>query len=191
MRRFCKNGREVGQGLYDKDYNTATWLSFEKSSRECVAALRCTVCVKFQDQIVACRNFNPAYIYGSENFRTSSVKDHATSTMHRRSMLLKKANSTSVFEHAPIARSLCTLDPATEQKVKKLFDIAYLLCKENLPFTKMQAICDLEVLHGVDLGSTYKNRHACTVFVEFIAQDLVLQLRVREARTGQVFQCSS
>ncbi len=35
--------------------------------------------------------------------------------------------------------------PATEQKVKKLFDIhvAYLLRKENLPFTKMQAICDL------------------------------------------------
>ncbi len=34
-------------------------------------------------------------------------------------------------------------------------------------------ICELEVLHGVELGSRYKNRQACTVFVEYIAQDLV------------------
>ncbi len=28
--------------------------SYERSSRERVAALKCTVCIKFQDQIVAC-----------------------------------------------------------------------------------------------------------------------------------------
>jgi len=30
----------------------------------------------------------------------------------------------------------------------------------------------MEERHGVDLGSRYKNRHACTIIVGSIAQDL-------------------
>ena len=45
------------------------------------------------------RNFSLAFIEGSANLRTSSLKDHARSTMHEVAMrLLKKAQSASVFE---------------------------------------------------------------------------------------------
>ena len=40
-----------------------------------------------------------------------------------------------------------------------------------MPFTKMEVICQLEESHGVDLGLGYKNRQACSVFVEYIAKE--------------------
>ena len=40
----------------------------------------------------------------------------------------------------------------------------------------MGAICDLEDLQGLDLGQSYKNRQACSVSVEYIAQDQWQQL---------------
>lgn len=38
-----------------------------------------------------------------------------------------------------------------------------------MSFTKMDVICALEEIHGVDLGQGYKNRQACSVFVDYIA----------------------
>ena len=63
-----------------------------------------------------------------------------------------------------------------EERVKKQSEIAYMLCKENLSFSKMSAICELEQQHGVDLGQSYKSRQACTTFVEYIALTLRQQL---------------
>ena len=55
--------------------------------------------------------------------------------MHQRAMLLfKKSQSSDVTDYAPIAKALSTLDAGSELKQK--FKIAYLLCKENLAFTK-------------------------------------------------------
>ena len=36
--------------------------------------------------------------------------------------------------------------------MKREFDIAYLIAKHNLAFTKMGPLCELEERHGVDLG---------------------------------------
>ena len=155
----------------DKALNTATWLSYEKVNREFVASLKCKVCVQYKDKLFGCRNFSPAFIDGSSNLRTSAFKDHAKSDMHHYAMqLLKKSKSTDVTEYAPIAKALNTLDAATERRVRKKFEIAYCISKENMSFTKMDAICELEELHGVDLGQGYKNRQACGVLVEYIAQ---------------------
>ena len=46
------------------------------------------------------------------------------------------------------------------------FEIAYVICKENMAFMKMAPLCALEERHGVDLGSGYKNDQACAEFVE-------------------------
>ena len=32
----------------------------------------------------------------------------------------------------------------------------------------MKALCDLQERHGVDVGTTYRNDHTCSSFVEFI-----------------------
>ena len=85
--------------------------------------------------------------------------------------LFRKSQSKDVTDYAPIARALCKLDEHSEQVLKRKFEIAYLICKENLAFTKMAPLCQLEICHGVDLGQGYKNDQACATFVEYIARE--------------------
>ncbi len=135
--------------------------------------MSCKICVRFRDRLISCRNYNSAFIDGSTNLHTSAFKDHAHSDMHNRAMqLLQRANSKGVPDNAPIARALFSTSQSAQERIKKKFQIAYCLSKENMAFTKMGAICELEQLHKVDLGEGYKNRQACTEFVEYISLDL-------------------
>ena len=128
------------------------------------------MCTQFQSKLKGMRNYNPAYIEGSNNLRASSFKDHAASDMHSRAMLmLKRAQSTDILEYAPIAKALHTMDAPAEQELKRKFDIAFMIAKEHMAFTKIKPICDLEERHGVSLGQSYKNNQACATFVEYIA----------------------
>ena len=71
--------------------------------------------------------------------------------MHKRSMmLLRKSRSRNVEEYAPIVKALSTLDLDTASKMKRKFEIAYMLCKEGLAFMKMEAVCELDEKHGVN-----------------------------------------
>lgn len=84
----------------------------------------------------------------------SAVKDHAGTEMHKCSMLLlSKSKASGVVKYEPIARALSTLDPDSASKMKRKFEIAFMLCKERLAFTKMEAICEHDEKHGVDLGT--------------------------------------
>ena len=146
----------------DKALNTTTWLQYERRDREYVASLKCSMCVRFQERLRGVRNYNPAFIVGSTNFRTSSFKDHARSDMHQRAMLLfRKSQTSDVTEYAPIAKALATLDATSEKRLKRKFEIAYLICKQNLAFNKMASICVLEEKHGVDLGGVQKRSSMC------------------------------
>ena len=82
-----------------------------------------------------------------------------------------KTQAPSPLEYAPIAKAFAhdNLDPATKERLVKNFEIAFFLAKEKLPFTKFLPLCEMEVRHGVQIGSGYKNDHACTSFVNFIA----------------------
>ena len=64
------------------------------------------------------------------------------------------------------------------------FDIAYMISKENLPFTKMKAVCELEERHGAEFGQGYKNDHACATFIEFIAHEQQEQLMAALSRSS-------
>ena len=47
--------------------------------------------------------------------------------MHERAMLLlKREQSTNVYDYAPIARVLCRIYEVAEAKIRRKFDIAYL-----------------------------------------------------------------
>ncbi len=74
----------------DKALNTTTWLKYDKTDRKHVAALKCSVCFRFNDKLRGARNFSQAYIVGSTNLRTSAFKEHAASDMHKRAMVLLK-----------------------------------------------------------------------------------------------------
>ena len=76
--------------------NTTVWLAYRKRS----------VCIRLADNIQSCRNFNPAFIEGSQNLRLSSFKDHAATDMHKRVMILfHKCRADDVADYALIARA--------------------------------------------------------------------------------------
>ena len=161
----------------DKNLNTASWLTYKMADRDHVKSIACSVCTMFNEKLKSMRNYTPAFIDGSVNLRTSSFKDHASSDMHARAMmLLKRKQAVDVHEYSPIARVLSTMDETSKERMKRKFEVAFTIAKNNMALTKMKPICDLEERHGVDLGQGYKNNQACASFVEFIALDQRLSL---------------
>ena len=59
------------------------------------------------------------------------------------------------------------MDTATMATTKHKFDIAYIIAKENMAFSKMALLCELQERQGVNLGSGYKNEKARTTFVDY------------------------
>ena len=90
--------------------------------------------------------------------------------------LLRREQSTSVTDYSPIARAFYRMDESVEKQTKRKFDVAYVIAKEGMAFTKMNSLCQLQERHGVRLGECYKNDQACAIFIEYIAQDLQGQL---------------
>ena len=65
---------------------------------------------------------------------------------------LAKANNQSVTSFSPIARSLMNMDATTRERMKRKFDISYVMAKEGMAFSKYPALYNLEGRHEVDLG---------------------------------------
>ena len=59
-------------------------------------------------------------------------------------MLDKKEKASSMVEYAPIAKALAdaSINEVATGKLKRKFDVAYMIVKENLSFTKMPSICE-------------------------------------------------
>ena len=78
----------------------------------------------------------------------------------------------SITSYSPIVQSLLSsaMDPAVRERVKRKFDISMVLAKEHIPSLTYPAIHDSEERHGVDLGSTYKNRDSAHNFVHYIVE---------------------
>ena len=92
--------------------------------------------------------------------------------MHAKAMILfKKQQGVDLYQYAPIAKAFSTMDGASRELLKRKFDMAYMIAKEKLPFTKMIPICELEEHHEVQLGQGYKNDHACATFIKHIAEE--------------------
>ena len=72
------------------------------------------------------------------------------------------------------------MDAMSKERMKLKFDIAFMISKENMAFTKMKPICELMEWYGVDLGEGYMNNQTCTCFTSCIAleecQRLVIDL---------------
>lgn len=163
------------------------WLRAEMDGHDksLVSTLWCVVCRLYETRICGLKNVSRAWIDGSSNHKTSNLTDHANSEPHKAAMMYyrkdqAKSRNESVTSYSPIARSLLSssMDPAVRERVKKKFDIGFLLAKEHIPFLKYPAIHELEERHGVDLGATYKNRDSARNFVHYIAESQRQQLRV-------------
>ena len=66
-----------------------------------------------------------------------------------------KAAKQPISTYAPIARSLLNLEASVKAKMKRKFDICYLMAKEGMAFEKFPALHELLYRHGVSIGSNY------------------------------------
>lgn len=72
--------------------------------------------------------------------------------------------------YSPIARSLLRLDDTVKERMRKKFDICYVMAKEGIAFRKYPALHELEARHGVDLGFAYKMKDSAKNFTQIIAK---------------------
>ena len=69
-------------------------------------------------------------------------------------LIVQKETPSSVVEYSPIAKALAraNINETTKAKLKRKFNVAYMIAKENLSFTKMYIniifICELEERHA-------------------------------------------
>ena len=162
-----------------------TWLH-DGQDKSLVSTLWCAICRQYETRICGHKNFSQAWIDGSSNHKTSNITDHANSEPHKAAMMYfrkdqAKSRNEPVTSYSPIAHSLlssASMVPAVRERIKKKFDISFVVAKEHIPFLKYPAIHELEERHGVDLGPTYKNRDSARNFVHYIAESQRRQLHV-------------
>ena len=81
--------------------------------------MSCSVCTRFNEKLIGCRNYSSAFIMGSTNLCSSAFRDHGKSDMHQYAMHLhKKSCSKHITEYAPIVRVLCNMDDDTKSMIK-------------------------------------------------------------------------
>lgn len=83
--------------------------------------------------------------------------------MHERAMVLLKR---TIPDYSPLARSFYCMDSEAETKIKRKFDLADVMAKENIAYTKMKPLCQLEERHEVDLGEYYKTDMALVDYID-------------------------
>ena len=142
-----------------------------------VDMLWCDVCRKNESSLHRMKNFSMDWINGSTNQRTSNVTDHATSEQHLTAMTCTKIQTAKASHqcqasYSPLPRCFLKMDAATKSRMKKKFDISYMMAKENIAFRIYPAIFELEQCHGVDLGSAYKTKGSAKQFTHYIAESL-------------------
>ena len=179
-RQVTKETFQKWQRTYEKEHQSMAWLRAEMEAPD-KSTLWCVVCRKYETRICGLKNFSRAWIDGSVNHKTCNVTDHANSEQHKSAMTCfrkdqAKSRNEPITSYSPIARSLLSssIDPAVRERVKKKIDISFVLAKEHIPFTKYPAIHEMEERHGVDLGSTYKNRDSARNFVHYIQRRQLL-----------------
>lgn len=167
---------EKWQREFESEHQTMEWLccDLEPGRKTHVATLYCSACRKFKGRILGLKNFSMAWIAGSTNHKTSNVVDHANSEQHKAAMAHvraehAKASNQPVTTYATIARCLFTLDGDTRGRLRKKFDLCYLMAKEGIAFAKYPALHALEVRHEVNLGTAYAIPDSAKLFTSYLA----------------------
>ena len=148
----------------------------------------CSLCAKYEDEIKSCKNFNPMFITGSNNFRLSTVKCHTGSEMHEKSLLIRdkeeaeKAGKKYIKTITPtgptaIGKSLQNTNKLQEKDrdyLKRLFEVSYFIAMKGRPYSDFEDMLKLEKLHGVKFSETnaYEHNNACKTFIAFCSKSV-------------------
>ena len=99
--------------------------------------------------------------------------EHANREIHKVAMGGLKSVSAkageSLFANLIIGQTLTTLDATTQARMRRKFDVYYMMAKENIPFSKYPSILELEDCHDIDMGPAYRTPDSAKSFTSFIA----------------------
>ena len=120
-------------------------------------------------------------ITGSALEKDNVIK-HSKSDIHKKAVSLERQLARTINEilrSTPIGRAVASASSEEKDRVSRLVQVAYIISREELPFTKFPAIEELDKRHGVFLGQTYHTEHKCQEFAsrETMSDDLVEALR--------------
>ena len=154
------------------------WLRYEvdeKSGR--VTHLYCAMCATHVDKLKALRNFSPSFVNGISGgaLKKDGVIKHSKSDMHSKAVTLTRKPKMAlheIYKSTPIGRAMAGASAEEMTRLSKLFDLAYVIAKEEMPFTKYPTLVEVEKRHGVPLGSTYGTEHKCSEFACLIGETL-------------------
>ena len=80
-----------------------------------------------------------------------------------------KSKGESFFANSIVGQSLTTLDATTQARMRRKFDVCYIMAKENIPFSKYPSVLELEDRHDVDMGPAYRTSDSAKRLTSFIA----------------------
>ena len=159
-----------------KLYHPQLWFTHENDGQHLIS-MKCSMCTKYEKSIDHIQGFNSEWIVGSTNFRSSNAERHATSKAHGKAMeiFMKERNEiikpTDAYQ-TTLESGFVAANKKLQEQTKKKFEVSYFVAKHELSFTKYEKILDLEEMHGVDIGPSYRNDMACAEFIDFLGDDL-------------------
>ena len=163
----------------DRSHQTISWLDCDTrliEGKRVVTKLKCRICAKHKARISGRKHFSPKWIEGAESIRTSNIRDHANADQHIHAMEIEQREQAQakgqslVTLPGSITEAFSKIGEQERSRLKVKFDIAYFVAVEKMAFTKYPKLCQLEALHGVDLGTNYCNDVACKTFCHIISQ---------------------
>ena len=119
------------------------------------------------------------FLTGSQTFKKETLVKHSVTGGHllTRDALLAKQQP---LESAPIAQSFRKGKQKLEEQGRKEFAVkvntAYLIAKEELPFSKYGPILALQEKNGLEINQTYTNDKSCGTLISTIATVLTEEL---------------
>ena len=167
--------REVSFFIYkkwltelDRCHQTISWLDCDikqSDGRRIVTRLKYRVCTKHKAKISGWKHFSNKWIEGAESIRTCNIRDHANADQHIYAMEIEQREQAQAKGQSPVVPSgsiteaFSKIGDQERSRLKVKFETAYFVAVEKMEYPKL---CQLQALHGVDLGTNYRNDVACS-----------------------------
>ena len=106
------------------------------------------------------------FFLGTQSFRLQNIKVHGKSQGHWKCF---EADKAAKNPDAGILQNIRNMNEQLQEKMLKLFNIAYYLAVNERPMSDFASLCTLQIKNSVDLGDFYLNDKRCKDFLESIS----------------------
>ena len=167
---------------WEKEYNIKLEWDIQVGGN--AGNIRCSTCKEHDDRLHGLKNYNRAWVEGSKNATSDSVKKHVNTDMHKRAadIAMKKhlgseRYTQNVMKNTPIGKSITRMEEHSKEVLKMRFNTAYYLAKKEKPFSDYPDLLVLQEKNGIEKHSGYRTPRAAADFIDFIAEEFKSPLK--------------